>query len=386
MGSADESESSNTVQRKSIKIVLQSTISSVALLADGQQFLSGDKNGKIRRWWMEDGKGVGALDAGSAVRCLATSQDGKWIAAGMESGLVTVWNAKSRKELRRFAREKGANSVDISSDGTKIAIAWDDKTVEVCSLPDGKALCDWGYYDFHTIKFSPDGLLFACGADEWDLSFLCIYDTRGGKPLGGSLISAIRSVAWASDSKQLFALSSDGDIHCVDVSSGETLSQWSIHSNDNPTCISLSSNGAFIAASANSSVSFWDTSTHEQIGSVIRHPGSVNSMAISPNYDLVIAGNLIIALWDMFDVFFTPNNQVSEFGLHSQFALLTTAETGYRLSDHWSIFERYDQQAPFPARRRSVHSQTEGRCPTKHHQVITCRSCCTEHHVQYVLC
>ena len=117
-GSDDESES--YIQRKPIKIIAESMISSIALLADGQQFVSGDKNGKTRRWRVEDGEEVGVpIDAESAVRCVATSQDGKWIVTRTEAGRVSVWDAESRGEkIKQFKRKKGANSVDISSDGT----------------------------------------------------------------------------------------------------------------------------------------------------------------------------------------------------------------------------------------------------------------------------
>ena len=318
-GSSDEGEFLSTIQRKPIKVVAESAISSVALLANGQQFVSGDRNGKIRRWRMEGVEEVGTpINAESAVCCLATSQDGKWIAAGTAAGRVTVWDAKSRKEMSRFElREKAVNSVDVSSDGTKFAVAWDG-FVNVYSLPGGKKLCSWKDCDFHMVKFSPDELFLAIGGED-GRSFYWIKDTRNGKLLSGAQIS-IRSVAWAGDSKKLFALSSDGNIHCVDVSSGNLLSKWSIHSTNSPKCIALSGNGAFIAASANSSVSFWDTSKHQRIGFVIHHPCSVNSMAISPNYDLLIAGNSTIALWDLLDVFSTLNKQVSDssiFGLYS---------------------------------------------------------------------
>ena len=304
-----------TVRSKPIKIVVKNMISSVAFLADGQQFLSGGKDGKIQCWQTKDGEEVGEpMDAGSsAVSCLATSQDGKWIAAGMETGGVFVW--ENWKELGWFTCGERVSSVDISSDGTKIAMTFKDG-LDLRLFPYGEWLRRWTR-DFHTVKFSPDGFLLAIGSEQGDSS---IYDIRGGKTCSISRIS-IRSVSWVSDSKQLFVLSCDGNIHCLDAYSGATLSQWSVHSNDNPTChISLSSNGIFIAASANSSVSFWDTSTHEKIGSVIHLPDSVNSMAISPNNDLVIAGNSTILLWDLFNVFSTPSNRVSEpaiLGLYS---------------------------------------------------------------------
>ena len=102
------------------------------------------------------------------------------------------------------------------------------------------------------------------------------------------------SLAWSSNSKQLFAVSS-GKIVCLDASTGATVSQWSIHG-DEYNCIALASDGAFIAASSGSSVSFWDATTHEQIGSVIQHTGRVECMAISTNYDIAIGGGNKITL------------------------------------------------------------------------------------------
>ena len=80
------------------------------------------------------------------------------------------------------------------------------------------------------------------------------------------------------------------------MSTGTTLLKWAIHSSDEASCIALASNGTFIAASADSSTSFWDTTTHEQIGSVIKHTHGVWSMAISANYNLVTGGDKKITL------------------------------------------------------------------------------------------
>ena len=52
----------------------------------------------------------------------------------------------------------------------------------------------------------------------------------------------------------------------------------------------MASNGIFIVASADSSVSVWDTVTHEQIGAILHHPARVDSMAISEGYNLVTGG------------------------------------------------------------------------------------------------
>ncbi|KAF8548434.1 hypothetical protein OG21DRAFT_1516295 [Imleria badia] len=77
-------------------------------------------------------------------------------------------------------------------------------------------------------------------------------------------------------------------------------SRWLIHHNHG-SCISLASNGTFIAAPTGSSVSLWSTTTHEQIGSVIEFTYDISSMAISANYDLVIGGGKTISLCSLRD-------------------------------------------------------------------------------------
>ena len=134
----------------------------------------------------------------------------------------------------------------------------------------------------------------------WRRDSVRVYDSQNGGLLVEFPVKVgswrNQPLAWASDSKRLFALSRDGNIHWLDVSPGTVLSKWAIHSSDNAMCITLVSNSTFIAASTNSKISFWDTATHEQIGSVIEHTHGVKSMAISTNYNLVVGGEKTITL------------------------------------------------------------------------------------------
>ncbi|KAI9571574.1 hypothetical protein HD554DRAFT_2168842 [Boletus coccyginus] len=110
------------------------------------------------------------------------------------------------------------------------------------------------------------------------------------------------SLAWVSVSEQLFALSLNGYIHHVDVSAKTTLSKWRIHSSNDVGSIALASNGAFLVASANSSVSFWDTTTREQIGTVVEYTHKLWSMVVSSNHDLVACGDRIITLRTLYGI------------------------------------------------------------------------------------
>jgi WD40 repeat protein len=103
----------------SIEIVAQDLISSVAFLADGEHIVGGGDEKKIRQWRVKDGKEVGKpMDAGSAICDMAVTPDGKRIACGTKSG-----QAKSQKKVIDFeGHDDWVGVVDISADGTKIAI------------------------------------------------------------------------------------------------------------------------------------------------------------------------------------------------------------------------------------------------------------------------
>lgn len=275
--------------------------------------MSGGKAGKIRRWRAEDGNEVETpIDVGNDVCSLAVSRDGKWIVTGLGSGQVRVWDAKSHRKVTEFqGHDGGVFALDVSPDGTKIVTGSDDWTVCVWSLSTGRRLLGPLKHDFAlaTVKFSPDGRLIATAT--WERNSVRIYNSGTDRlPVTFPIcVNSYRSqsLAWAGDSRQLFVLSYDGNIHRLDVSTGRSLSKWAIRdSSDEPTCISLDNNGAFIAASTASSVSFWDTTTHAQIGFVIRHPACIDSMAISENHDLVIGGGTKITLRSLQGTFSDP--------------------------------------------------------------------------------
>jgi len=299
-------ESSENVHRKEAKPIIidrGNEIYSVAVLADGKHFVSGDVEGKIRRWRIKDGKEVGtAMDAMSFVLNVAVSQDGKWIVSGTRWGWVMVWNAETHSKVSEFtAHADDVRAVDVSPDATKIVTGSTDLTACVWSLSTSKPLLGPLKHIYWVVaaKFSPDGRLFATAT--YKRNSVRVYDSQNGTLLVNFPVNVYssynhnHSLAWTSDNKHLFVLS-HGYIHRVDVSTGTTLSEWHIHSSDSLTSVALASNGTFIAVSAHSSVSFWDTTSEEQIGAVIEYPHAISSMAMSSNYDLVTSGYNIISL------------------------------------------------------------------------------------------
>ena len=300
--------SSSTVHKsevKPIEIVGQHHIYSVAFLGGGKHIVSGGEEGKIRCWRAEDGKEVGTPMDGSEVNNIAVSRDGKWIVSGKYSGELTVWDAESRKKVTEWqGHGRLVNAVDISPDGKSVATGSRDSTACVWSLSGQRLLGPLKHASTVVVsKFSPDGSFIATGT--W-LRSARVYDGQSGHllvdiPVGIASLHN-QALVWDNNGKNIFALSLDGRISYIDVSTGTTLFSWPIHIENIPGCIVLAGNGTFIAASDGPSVSFWDTTTRKRIGSIINHSHDVVSMAISANDDLVIGGGQAITQWNIHDV------------------------------------------------------------------------------------
>jgi WD40 repeat protein len=309
--SSEDSSFAHQKEAKAIEIDGRDSIYSVAFLVDGKHVVGSGLGGKIRRWRVEDGREVGTpMDAERPVFNIAVSQDEKWVVSGTDSGLVTVWNAESYSKVSEWqAHSNWVRAVDVSPDGTRIVTGSRDKTVCVWSLSSGERLLG-PFKHFNTmaaVKFSPNGRLIATATWNHDVR---VRDNQSGRLLVEFPVKVYsflnQSLAWASDNKQLFVLSRDSNIHCLDVSTGTTLSQWPINNSKDAQCIALGINGTFILVSTLSSVSFWDTTTHKQIKCVIHDTPSTMAMAISSNYDIVTAGANKITVHSLRDVLPSP--------------------------------------------------------------------------------
>ena len=305
----DANEASSRIveksEDKSIEIDGKIRIQSVAFVVDEGYLVGGDGH-EIRRWRIQDGKEVGQpMCARSDVLSIAVSRDRKRIVSGTYDGQVAVWGAENHKTIGFRGHKLGVFAVDVSPDGTRIATGSYDFTVCVWSLSTGELLL--GPFEHNgtvaAVKISPDGHFIATAT--WSSESVRVYDNNGHLLVDTPIqvgSSYNQSLAWADLGKELFALSEDGNIHCIDVATRTTLSKWAIHANNNPRCIALASDGAFIAASDSYLVSFWDVATHKQIGPLVHHPDEVRYVAISANGDLAIGGGKKVILRKLPDI------------------------------------------------------------------------------------
>ncbi|KAG9311987.1 WD40-repeat-containing domain protein [Chiua virens] len=295
--------------RRTIKIDGRDDIYSVAFLMEGKHVLSGGKEEKIRRWRLEDGKEVARqIDVGGWGNTIAVSRDGKWIVGGSDGGLVSVWSVERHEQVRELRGHMwSVYAVDISPDGTKIASGSFDGTACIWKRSTGEQLLTLPHDNTVTVvavKFSPDGRLLATAIGDRSVR---VYNVEDGRLFyefsirPGSIFN--QCLAW-NDDTHLSAISRDGRIHYLDVSTGETLSQWLIRTDGEESfgCIALPNDRSFIAASAGPLVSFWDATTRTKIGSDIDYDRTVTTMAISENCDIAIAHGKTITIQNLGDI------------------------------------------------------------------------------------
>ena len=284
------------------------SIFTVFFAEDGKQVLSGGQEGMVRRWRVEDGHEVGEpIQAeGAEIFAAALSPDRKWLVcglrllrsrAGKRNARPVVWDTHTHEKVLDIpGHTDSIFSVDISRDSTKFVTGAGDGLAFIWNMTTGERLVGPLQHDgtVVAVRFSPNGDRVATAtAGKSDSKSIRIYNSDNGQQLLDIPFSVKRmissSLTWSGDGHQLFAVSY-GEAKCFDTASGTMLNKWSIHSKGSPTCIALARNQKFMVVSVNKSLSFWDTSTHKQIGTVVNQESTIRSTALSPNDDCVATG------------------------------------------------------------------------------------------------
>lgn len=194
----------------------------VAYAPDGKSFATIPfAGGSTIRFWNTGSHKITntyTADNGKAVRAIAYSPAGRYLATGSDDAHPYLWDLGSGQSTAltddRGGHAEAVHAVAFSPDGTRLVTGSGDRTAKIWSVPDGKLLTSLdGQHDdsVKAVAFSPDGRTVVTGGEDHKA---VVWDVATGKPvrtLAGSG-GAVASLSFDRDGKILAAGCSDGKV------------------------------------------------------------------------------------------------------------------------------------------------------------------------------
>ena len=222
---------------------------------------------------------------------VATSPDGKWIAAGTHDHAVRVWQVATGRELPRLVGHKAMVSTVAFNKTSRLLAAgsisgevrvWDVIAGrESFTLPQSKA-------GINSIAFSSDGKTLATAGGEGQV-LLFDVDTKQSRSLRGPT-AEITSIAYSADGKYLAAGSID-----------KTVTLWELQSPASPRTIATLSDqvnaigfspdsSQLAVGGADQTITIWNVSTGSRTATLTGSAGKVLSLTFTPDGTSVLSG------------------------------------------------------------------------------------------------
>jgi WD40 repeat protein len=267
-----------------------SDVTGVAFVPNQPLIIAGMDSGLLRVWNTDNFEEVAALSGHkSNVMSLAVSSDGSRIVSGSRDRSMCVWDSRTFEEVGLCKHEDEVNSVAFSPDSSLIASGSKDGTVwiwnarsleKVTRLTCHKKLVS-------SVAFFPDGTRMASASLDCTVH---IWDALSYEPLPGLQCSGpVFSIAISSDSTRLALAesmsSTEGILHVFDMITLAEQAQVSISPGAYlPWAITFSQRGDLLASgTASGTVQVWDASNLSNIMTIKGHHGQVTSIAFSPD-------------------------------------------------------------------------------------------------------
>ena len=166
----------------------EGVVSGVAFVGTvGEALITCGRDRSLRSWNVRTAKQIANKDISSPCAQLVSSRNGAAIALRTESGDVRLFRGESLQEIGHLpSRVTGITSMQISDDGSRLAMSRDDSAIEIWDLNKINRLSQatWelrGHTDSITgMAFGHDGLRLASGGRDMSIR---VWDVTSGQEL-----------------------------------------------------------------------------------------------------------------------------------------------------------------------------------------------------------
>jgi WD40 repeat protein/serine/threonine protein kinase len=269
----------------------------VAISPNGQRIAAGGEDRTVKLWAPPSCEVLSFSAGGAAINNVVFSPDGRQVAAasGAEQmkrpgGAVTVWDAGSGAELRKFSAGQYLR-VAWSPEGRSLGVDSTGKFVDPLTGESGRALPVSP--DLYGAAFSQDGKLFATATG----STVCVWDRHTGACLNKFVVASFAScVAFSPDGNWLASGSGEqsrayraGALNVWDLKTGKPvsffhtipISTWGVVFS--PDGKRLAAATGFYGSWEPGNVRVWDTTSWNELYLLQGHGNCVWSLAFSPD-------------------------------------------------------------------------------------------------------
>ena len=90
-------------------------VTALSFSADSTKILSGDENGSLRAWSVDDGGSRTSCDCGKAIQSVAYLSKGNRLVSGHADNIIRTWEARSSEEVKKIQDARDAAQKDLEA-------------------------------------------------------------------------------------------------------------------------------------------------------------------------------------------------------------------------------------------------------------------------------
>lgn len=246
----------------------------------------------------------------TAVRSVAISPDGQYIATGSDDSTIKIWHRVAGNLLRTLTLAPGLfsshltwfNAIAFSQDGQVLVSGGLDKKIRFWDWQSSNCTKQIkGHRDaIYALTMSPNGQIFASGGRD---NKVIIWDALKGtkqRTLTGHS-DRISSIAFSCDSKIIATASHDNTVKIWEADTGKLLHTLKFHS-DWVTSVCFSGDGkTLFSGSRDRNIAAFDVHSGQQIMTYKGNNDWVTALVVNPVHHLLISGDRhqTIRIWDI---------------------------------------------------------------------------------------
>lgn len=224
----------------------------------------------------------------TTVNSLQFSSDNSKVLSASRDNTVKIWNSNIGNVITDFDEHTDSvvEAVFSSDDSMAASASWDN-TVKVWNADTGAIITDFTEHtgSVYSIDFSSDDSMVVSGSAD---NTLKVWNTETGEVIAENFAHGnnVNSVAFSSDDSLVVSASDDGTVKIWDIEAGQIIINFTEH-DDNVNSVAFSSDDNLIlSASSDNTAKIWNAKTGEVITN-FEYDYSVNSASFSSDDSMV---------------------------------------------------------------------------------------------------